>query len=146
MANFNFPCKFIKVEDGSEIVRCRDLLELLSWSVDGQPLQMWARDAVEDCLSFRIKDGEKIPEASAAQDGEFVVDLSTEKTAKILLHNAMVDCGMTSGELAKMTGLELSEVARLLDFRQTTEMDWLVSALESIGEVGFPSIEQYSRG
>ena len=61
MSNFDFPCRFEKLEDGTEIVRCRDLPELLSYSVDGEPLENWARYAVEDCVEFRIKDGELIP-------------------------------------------------------------------------------------
>jgi hypothetical protein len=64
MSNFDFPCRFEKLKDGTEIVRCRDLPELLSYSVDGEPLENWARYAVEDCVEFRIKDGELIPEAN----------------------------------------------------------------------------------
>ena len=50
MSNFDFPCRFEKLKDGTEIVRCRDLPELLSYSVDGEPLENWARYAVEDCV------------------------------------------------------------------------------------------------
>lgn len=82
MSNFDFPCRFEKLEDGTEIVRCRDLPELLSYSVDGEPLENWARYAVEDCVEFRIKDGELIPEASPALPGEYVVRLSANQVAK----------------------------------------------------------------
>lgn len=36
MCNFNFACHFVKVEDGTEIIKCRDIPELLSWPADGE--------------------------------------------------------------------------------------------------------------
>ena len=48
ITNFNFACRFLKAEDGTEIIKCRDLPELLSWSVDEKPQETWVRYAIED--------------------------------------------------------------------------------------------------
>ena len=133
MSNFDFPCRFEKLKDGTEIVRCRDLPELLSYSVDGEPLENWARDAVEDCVEFRIKDGELIPEASPALPGEYVVHLSANQVAKILLSNAMARDGVSRVELAKKAELKLPEVTRILDVRHPTKIDRIEATLRSLG-------------
>ena len=95
MSQFNFSCRFLKVEDGTEIIKCRDLPELLSWPGEGEALEQWAKYAVLDCISFRMKDGEPIPEASEPEAGEYVVRLSASEKAKILRHNEMVRRGIT---------------------------------------------------
>ena len=124
---------FEKLEDGTEIVRCRDLPELLSYSVDGEPLENWARYAVEDCVEFRIKDGELIPEASPALPGEYVVRLSANQVAKILLSNAMARDGVSRAELAKKAELKLPEVTRILDVHHPTKIDRIEATLRSLG-------------
>jgi antitoxin HicB len=133
MSNFDFPCRFEKLEDGTEIVRCRDLPELLSYSVDGEPLENWARYAVEDCVEFRIKDGEIIPEASPALPGEYVVHLDANQVAKILLSNEMVRDGVSRAELAKKAELKLPEVTRILDIHHPTKIDRIETILRSLG-------------
>lgn len=133
MSQFNFSCKFLKVEDGTEIIKCRDLPELLSWPGDGETLEQWAKYAVQDCIAFRMKDGETIPEASKPEDGEYVVRLSPSEEAKILLHNEMVRRGITRSDLSKRAGLRLPDVTRLLNIRHKTKIDAIISALNSIG-------------
>lgn len=131
--SFDFACKFVNVEDGTKIIKCRDLPELLSWPADGETFEQWARYAVEDCLAFRMKDGEKIPEASAPEEGEYVVKLTTSEEAKILLHNEMVREKVTRSELARRAGMKLPDVSRLLNLKYSTKLDSIVNALNSIG-------------
>ncbi len=134
MSTFNFACKFLKVEDGTEIIRCRDLPELLSWSSDGETLGQWARYAVEDCIAFRMKDGELIPEASDPQEGEYVVTLTTSEEAKILLHNEMVKGHISRAEFARRAGMRLSDVTRLLNIKHQTKIDTIAKALNVVGK------------
>ena len=103
MSNFDFPCRFEKLEDGTDIIRCRDIPELLSYSVDGEPLENWARYAVEDCVEFRIKDGELNPD------------------------------GVSRAELAKKAELKLPEVTRILDIHHPTKIDRIETILRSLG-------------
>lgn len=76
--NFDFACSYEKEEEegGERLIRCRDMPELLSWPAEGETFEQWARYAVEDCIVFRMQDGELVPEASAARPGEYVVRLS----------------------------------------------------------------------
>ena len=96
-------------------------------------LKNWARYAVEDCVEFRIKDGELIPEASPALPGEYVVHLSANQVAKILLSNAMARDGVSRVELAKKAELKLPEVTRILDVRHPTKIDRIEATLRSLG-------------
>ncbi len=132
MANFNFPCQFIKVEDGTIIIKCRDLPELLSWPDKGESVETWAKHAVMDTLAFRIKDGLKVPYASKAKKGEFVVQLTPTEEAKILLHNEMLSAGVSRTALAQKAELSLPEVTRLLNLKHNTKIDSIASALNSL--------------
>ena len=134
MAGFNFSCKFLKVEDGTEIIKCRDLPELLSWPEDGETLEQWAKYAVEDCIAFRIKDGEIIPEASDPEPGEYVVKLTTSEEAKILLHNEMVKGNISRAEFARRANMRLPDVTRLLNIKHQTKLDTIASALQVVGK------------
>lgn len=134
MSNFNFACRFIKAEDGTEIIKCRDLPELLSWPADGESKETWARYAVEDCIAFRIKDGIEVPPASPAQDNEFIVELTPTEEAKILLHNTMVDSQIGRSTLASKAHLSLPEVTRLLNLKHRTKIDSVALALNSLGK------------
>lgn len=90
MSKFNYACQFLTLEDGSPIIKCRDLPELLSWPMENETSEEWARYAVEDCIEFRMRDGEIIPEASEAKEDEYVVELTQELIEKILQHNEKV--------------------------------------------------------
>lgn len=103
--------------DGTVIVKCRDLPELLSWPAEGETPEGWARFAVEDCITFRMKDGEKIPVATPPEPGEFVVRLTATAEVKILLHNEMVEAGVSRAELGCRAGMRLPDVSRLLNIR-----------------------------
>lgn len=133
MSNFNFACKFLKVEDGTEIIKCRDLPELLSWPSEGETLEQWARYAVEDCIAFRMGDGEVIPEASEPEDGEFVVKLTANEEAKILLHNEMVKGNVSRAEFARKAQMRLPDVTRLLNIKHPTKIDTVANALNVLG-------------
>ena len=134
MGSFNFACKFLKVEDGTEIIKCRDLQELLSWTLKGDSPEQWARYAVVDCLTFRMRDGEMIPEASEPEPGEFVVRLTPNEEAKVLLHNEMVKGQVSRADLARKANLRLSDVTRLLNLNHKTKIETIVSALNSLGK------------
>lgn len=134
MCNFNFACHFVKVEDGTAIIKCRDIPELLSWPADGETKEDWARYAVQDCISFMMKDGIKVPYATPAKKGEFVVELTPTEEAKILLHNEMVDANIGRTSLAEKTGFSLSEITRLLNLKHRTKIDTLEQALKSLGK------------
>ncbi len=88
MGKFDFACRFETLEDGSPFITCRDLPELLTWPAEGETNEQWAEYGIKDCIEFRIKEGEVIPEATPAQDGEYVVKLSQEYVEKIIKHNS----------------------------------------------------------
>ena len=134
MANFNYACRVIKADDGTEIIKCRDFPELLSWSVDGKSLETWAKYAIEDCLNFRMKDRMPIPEASPAQEEEFVVELELTQVAKILLSNEMVSRGISRAELSRLSGVRLPELTRLLNIHHATKIDRLDGVMRTIGK------------
>ena len=142
MSNFNFACRFEKLEDGTEIVRCRDLPELLSYSTNemneanGEPIdnESLAKYAVLDAIAFRFGDRTAIPEATSALPGEFVVELTLNQVAKILLSNEMVFQGISRAELARRTGLKLPEITRLLSINHPTKIERIDAAMRVLGK------------
>ncbi len=91
MKNFDFACYFETANDGTILIKCRDLPQLLSWSADGQPEEVWSRYAVEECIAFMLEKGLKVPFASAPLEGEYVVQLAPELTAKIEKSNKALE-------------------------------------------------------
>ena len=69
------------MDDGTQVIRCRDLPELLSRPAEGETFETWARYAVLDCIGFRQKHGEAIPTPSEPLPGEFVVSLTSDEVA-----------------------------------------------------------------
>ena len=107
---------------------------MLSWPEDGETLEQWAKYAVEDCIAFRMKDGEIIPEASDPEPGEYVVKLTTSEEAKILLHNEMVKGNISRAEFARRANMRLPDVTRLLNIKHQTKLDTIASALQVVGK------------
>ena len=91
MKNFDFACYFETANDGTILIKCRDLPQLLSWSADGQPEEVWARYAVEECNAFMLEKGLKVPFASAPLEGEYVVKLAPELVTKIEKSNKALE-------------------------------------------------------
>ena len=71
--------------------------------------------------------------AFVALPGEYVVHLSANQVAKILLSNAMARDGVSRVELAKKAELKLPEVTRILDVRHPTKIDRIEATLRSLG-------------
>lgn len=81
MTQFDFAVFYTEI-DGLEVIRCRDLPELLSWPADGESKKDWARYAVFDTIAFRLDDQKEVPVASEPRLGEYALDLAEFSTTK----------------------------------------------------------------
>lgn len=120
-------------EDGTVIVRFRDLPEAIT---EG-PTRAEALEAAVECLDvallFRVKDGEAIPEPSAARQDEVAVAPSPAVAAKLALIAAFAESGLARAELARRLGVGETEARRMLDPNHPTKIDRLDKALRVLG-------------
>ena len=85
-----FACRCERQRDGTQVIRCRDLPELLSGPAEVESFETWARYAVLDCIGFRRKHGEAIPMPSEPLPGEFVVGFTSDEVAGEFVNQSAV--------------------------------------------------------
>lgn len=131
---FAFPAKFER-DGGSYVLSFRDVPEALGQveAVSGDELMAEARDTVMIALDYYFKNGTRIPEGSASEKGEMLVDLPLSYVSKIILHNAMIANKVRPSVLARRLGIPTSEVARITNPRFKTKIDTMSEAIFAAG-------------
>jgi len=84
-------------------------------------------------LSGYIVDGDTLPEASAARNGEHLVAVPVQSILKYFLRDAIADSAMSKVTLAQEMGIDEKEVRRILDPHHNTKMCRLEKALAVTG-------------
>lgn len=92
-----------------------------------------AEDAQSAVLAGHMKLRRSIPVPSAMVDGQEVVAVNPIAAAKLELHSAMRDQGMTKRALAERLGLSDTTVGRLADPDHRSHVSQVTRALLSVG-------------
>lgn len=131
MTQFDFAVFYTEI-DGLEVIRCRDLPELMSWPADGESKKDWARYAVFDTIAFRLDDQKEVPVASEPRLGEYVVELPAVKAAKIELSNALIRAGLSREEFARRGGFSAKVVKKMFDADWPSAMEDVTAGLQAL--------------
>ncbi len=129
---FSYPVDLTVENDGAVNVAFSDFPEALTFGEDREEALVQAVDCLEVALSYRLSSGEEIPTPSAAK-GRAVVVPSTLVAAKIALHLAMSEAGISNVALGKRLGVGEPEIRRMRDLKHNTKIDRLEAALASLG-------------
>jgi antitoxin HicB len=123
-------------EDGKFIVSFRDVPEALS---SGEPLEEALSEAA-DCLVLALdgyvddRRSRPIPRPSRSGPGERAVAVPPLIAAKLALHDAIRDAGLTPTTLAERLDLSEPGARRLLDLGHRSRIEEVQAALANLGE------------
>ncbi len=131
-ARFSYPVDLTSEDDGAVNVSFPDLPEAHTFGEDRADTLAHAVDCLEFALSFYVENGEAVPPPSPAK-GRAVVVPGALIAAKIALHLAMTEAGITNVALGRRLGVAAPEIRRMRDFRHNTKIDRLEAALASLG-------------
>ena len=88
--------------------------EAITWGATHAEATERAGDALISAHSIYVEEGRHSPKPSAAQ-GREVVAVSALEAIKLALHDAMLEAGVSNGELAGRLGVHEKAVRRLRD-------------------------------
>ena len=129
---FRYPLDLIPSEN-QVIARVIDVLQAITFGEDAEHALHEAEDALVVALGGYIADRERVPPPSEPGPEQPAVTLSPLVTAKVALHNAMLERGMTKVALARKLGVTEMVVRRLLDLDHRSHIGQVVLALEQLG-------------
>jgi antitoxin HicB len=120
-------------DPGGFTVSFRDITEALTQGDTEADALANAADALLNALEFYFDDRRIVPTASARKRGEHAVSIPAIVSAKIALHNEMVQSSKKRTVLARELHLVPSGVDRLLDIRHATKLETIEQALATFG-------------
>lgn len=126
----------VKLEDdgGTYLVTCKSLPEVTSVGEDVQEALLNAEDAIETAIMGRIADRVEIPVDTKIRKDEHEVELSSQATLKVLLHNEMLQQGLRKSELARRLEVHMPQVDRLLNVRHSSKLEAMETAFSKLGK------------
>lgn len=128
---FAWPAE-IREEDGGFSIEFPDVPGAITWGSTRAEVMERGSDALVSLISAMIEEGEAIPAASPAQ-GRPEISVPPLDAAKIALHSAMLERGMSKVELGRRLGLDEKAVRRLLDPLHRSHIEKLDAALHILG-------------
>lgn len=129
----SFPV-FLTADEGTIIVRCRDLPELLTFGDDEASALASAEDALEVVLLSYAEKGIDTPTPSVPMAGEHLVHLAARVAAKLAVIEAFRRSGISKSELARRMGVGEGEARRVLDPDYGSKLDKLELAARALGQ------------
>ncbi len=130
---FEYPVAFEKARDGTFVIKCRDLPEVVSQGKNAEDANLAAEGALQAAMEYRIREGLDIPSPSTARRGERLVSLPPETAAKAALYLVMEEQGLSNVELARQLDIDEKEVRRMLDPGHATKIPRIAEVLRVLG-------------
>lgn len=129
---FSYPLR-IEQDEGVYVLSFRDIPEAIGEASSKDEIRSNALDILEIVLDYYFKANLPIPEASAPENGEQLIELPLSFVAKIILHNTMMKNGVRSVGLARKMDIPTSEAARITSPRYKTKIDTMAKAVSAAG-------------
>jgi antitoxin HicB len=129
-----YPAHLAPQKEGGYVVTFPDIPEAITQGEDVEDALSHAADVLESALDYYIEDGLPIPVPSKPKRGQHVVELPASYAAKLLLLNEMAAQKVRPAELARRMKMTRQEVNRLIDWRHTSKIDGIASALKVLGK------------
>lgn len=134
MNRFQYPVMLTASDEGSYVVTCRDLPQLITQGEDKQDALDQASDAMDEAFATYMIEGIDFPEPSKAKRREHLVAPPAETMAKAALFVAMREAGISKMQLAKQLGVDEKEVRRLLDPHYQSKLPRIAQAISLLGQ------------
>ncbi|GEM_PF-240545 len=125
----------LKKDSGATVVTVPDIPGVMTYGKDTEDACLHAKDALETAIWFLMKDQQGVPSPSTPRQGQETVRLGTLSDLKVTLYGAMRDRYVTKAELARMMGLQASQVDRLLSRGHSSRLELFDRAFAALGKV-----------
>ena len=126
-----YPVTLTPDSDDTVVVSFPDLPGALTYGEDEAEALSHAVDALETLVQALIADRKPVPLPRRRRGCS--VQVPTQTALKILLHNRMIEQGISKSQLARSLRLHRPQIDRLLDVRHGSRLDQLDAALASMG-------------
>lgn len=127
-----YPVKLTHADD-AVMATCPDLPEFSSVGDSVDEALHEAIDGIETTLQMYMQDRRDIPAPSARKRGQHDVALPPLAVAKIGLYQAMQARHMRKSDLARLLGMHMPQIDRLLDLRHRSKLEQVETALNAVG-------------
>lgn len=122
-------------KDGKFIlVTFPDIPEAVTQGRDRTEALKAAKDVLETAMDVYFDERRPVPAPSQPRRGQPVVEVPASLSAKILLLNEMLHQNVRPAELARRIGTSPQVVNRLTNFRHTSQIDGIDTALRALGK------------
>lgn len=128
-----YPVHLEPAEEGGFIVTFPDIPEAITQGEDEADALMWALDALETMLEVYLEERRPIPPPSPAKSRPLVT-LPVVTAAKVLLHNTLLESGVSRAGLIQRLNLPPLMMVRLFSLRYKTRIEQLETALAALGK------------
>ena len=128
-----YPYDLSPEPEGGYTITFPDVSGAISCAETEAEAAQQAEDALISMLSALVEDGERIPAPSLAR-GRPVVILPALDAAKLALHEAMLDAGISNRELGARIGKDEKIVRRLRDPLYKSKIEHVEAALLALGK------------
>ena len=129
---FQYPVT-LKVGDNEVIATFKDVPEAITFGDDKEHALYESEDALLVALAMYVDDKRPIPAPSKPSKGQSMVAVPPLATAKIALHNALLEANMSKVALAQKMGLRETQVRRMLDLDHQSHIAQIQTALRILG-------------
>jgi antitoxin HicB len=120
--------------DGKLVVHVDDIAGVNTFGDDREDALAQAADALETMLDHYFENKLPVPLPSKVRRGKPFVEIPVSISAKILLHNELLDQQVRPSELARRLKLPRQEMTRLLDLHTVTKIDSIAEAMKALGK------------
>lgn len=113
-------------DNGTLLVTCPDLPEVISFGEDEDDARRRAVDAIEEALAARIAYKQPIP--SPSRKGSIAIPLPALTAAKVSLYVLTKEQGVSRADLSRRLGWKREQVDRLFRLDHASRLDQLEAA------------------
>ena len=141
MRSYQYPANFAPEEQGGFVITFPDVPEAVTQAETVEQCIEEAADALEEALIGRINTGDEIPQASAVQEGQYLIPVPPQTALKAALYEEIKAQGVNKIQMAAHLGIDEKEVRRLLDPHHPSKLPRIAEILERVGKHIVVSIE-----
>ncbi len=129
---YAYPVEVDEAEEGITVT-FPDIPEAITFGHTRAEAMKRAPDALVTALSFYLDQDASTPVPSPAQ-GRRIVSVPALVAAKLALHDAMLEAGISNLEMARRLGCDEKAVRRLRDLLHASRITQLEKALHDLGK------------
>src|SRR5665213_3114419 len=129
-----YPVVLAPDTNNTVLVTFPDIPEAVTYGADQTEALQRAPDALETALMAYIEDRRPIPRPSPARRGKKTVAIPVLSEAKVALYEAMLSRRMRKAGLARILGVHMPQIDRLLDLSHSSKIEQIEAALRAVGK------------